>query len=105
MRTFSFIAALFVLFGCATKPTRLISEEADKAVTDSLSFRRACAISPDRARWFVDGTDGTTNPVVYIGYDMGTHYTRSATLRVREGHIIEREEMRDDGELIWAPDR
>jgi hypothetical protein len=105
VRPFSFIAALFVLVGCATKPSWLISEETDKAVTDSLSFRRAWAISPNRVRWFVDGIDGTTNPVVYIGYDMGTHYTRSATLRVREGHIIEREEMRDDGELVWVPDR
>jgi hypothetical protein len=104
MRPFPSIIASCLCIGCTTSHP-LISDEADKAVTESFSFRRAHSISPERARWFVDGIDGTTNPVIYVGFDMGTHYTRSATLRVRDNHIIEREETREDGELIWVPDR
>ena len=76
----------------------------DRAVTESFSFRRAHAISPERVRWFYEGTDGSY-PVINVGFDEGTHYTRSATLRVREHGVVDRQEMRDDGELIWIADR
>ena len=103
MRHLAFIIALCLCVSCAT-PRAIVSAEADKAVTDSFSFRRAYAISPARARWFLDGTDGAY-PVIYVGFDEGTHYTRSATLRVREHGVVERQEMREDGELIWIADR
>ena len=101
-RLVSFIV-LCLCFGCATSRP-IVSAEADRAITDSFSFRRAYAISPALARWFLDGTDGRY-PVIYVGFDEGTHYTRSATLRVREHGVVERQEMRDDGELIWIADK
>ena len=104
MLRLSVLMAVFFGVGCRLSEP-LISVDADKAVTESFSLRRAYRISPGRVRWFVDGTDGTNNPVVYVGYDMGTHYSRSAMLRVIGGRIVEREEMRADGELIWVPDR
>jgi hypothetical protein len=78
--------------------------EVAKAVQTSASFQRARSFDCSRAIWFVDGDDGVY-PVVYVGFDMGTHTTRFATLRVREHGVVEREEMRDDGELIWIADR
>src|SRR5262249_40788295 len=103
MHRFASSIVLCLCFGC-TMSRPVISDEADRAITDSVSFRRAHAISPTRDRWFVDGSDGMY-PVIYVGYDMGTHYTRSATLRLRELGFIERQEMREDGELIWIPDK
>lgn len=103
MRRFVSIIVLCFCVGCATSRP-IISDEVDQAITDSFSFRRVHAISPTRARWFVDGSAGPY-PIIYVGFDEGTHYTRSATLRVREHGVIERQEMRDDGELIWIPDR
>jgi hypothetical protein len=102
MRRFAYIIAFCFLAGCAAS-NYLISVETDQAITNSFSFRRVRAINPERARWFVDGTDGNY-PVIYVGFDEGWHYTRSATLRVRDHYIIERQEMRDDGELTWVPD-
>ena len=103
MRPFASIIALCFCVGCATSRP-IVSAEVNRAVTDSFSFQRAYAISPARARWFLDGTDGRY-PVIYVGFDEGTHYSRSATLRVREHGVVERQEMRDDGELIWIADR
>ena len=103
MRRLVSIIALCLCFGCTTSRP-VVSADVDRAVTESFSFRRAYAISPTRVRWFSDGTDGRY-PVIYVGFDEGTHYTRSATLRVREHGVVERQEMRDDGELIWIADR
>src|ERR1051325_235926 len=103
MRHLASFIALSLCFGCTTSRP-IVSAEVDRAVTDSFSFRRAYAISPERACWFPDGTDGRY-PVIYVGFDEGTHYTRSATLRVREHGVVERSEMREDGELIWIADR
>ena len=103
MRDLAFIIALCLCIGC-TRSRPIVSAEVDRAVTESFSFRRAYAISPTRARWFSEGTDGRF-PIIYVGYDMDTHYTRSATLRVREHGVVERQELRDDGELIWIADR
>jgi hypothetical protein len=103
MRHLASIPALCLCLGCATSRP-IVSAEVDRAVTDSFSFPRAYAISSERARWFLDGTDGRY-PVIYVGFDEGTHYTRSATLRVREHGVLERQEMRDDGKLIWIADR
>ena len=103
MHRFASIIVLCFCAGCATSLT-ITRDEVDKSIKDSFSFRRVYAISPTRARWFVDGTGGTY-PVIYVGFDEGTHYTRSATLRVRERGVVERQEMRDDGELIWIADR
>ena len=85
------------LVGCSHHST--VSD----AIHCSASFRRAYSINPIRARWFVDRMDGRY-AVVYMGFDEGTHYTRLATLRVRERGVVEREVLRDDGELIWIPD-
>ena len=87
-----------LLAGCASHSSL------SGAVEASSSFRRAYDTSPERARWFVDGTNDEY-PVIYVGYDMGTHYTRSATLRVRKDGVVEREIMTEDGELIWVEDR
>ena len=103
MHRLASIIALCLCVGCTTSRP-IVSVEVDRAVTDSFSFLRAHALNPSRARWFVDGTDGGF-PVIYVGFDEGTHYTRSATLRVREHGVVERQEMRDDGELIWIADR
>jgi len=97
------IVALCLCFGCTTSGP-VVSTDVDRAVTESFSFRRAHAISPERVRWFYEGTDGSY-PVINVGFDEGTHYTRSATLRVREHGVVERQEMRNDGELIWIADR
>ena len=97
------IVALCLCFGCTTSGPVVITD-VDRAVTESFSFRRAHAISPERVRWFSEGTDGSY-PVINVGFDEGTHYTRSATLRVREHGVVERQEMRNDGELIWIADR
>jgi len=103
MRHLVSIIALCLCFGCATSRP-VVSADVDRAVSESFSFRRAYTISPARARWFSEGTDGRY-PVIYVGFDEGTYYTRSATLRVRERGVVERQEMRDDGELIWIADR
>ena len=103
MRHLASIIVVCLCFGCATSRP-IVSAEVDRAVTASFSFQRAYAISPERAHWFLDGTDGRY-PVIYVGFDEGTHYTHSATLRVREHGVVERQEMRDDGELIWIADR
>jgi len=97
------IVALCLCFGCTTSGP-VVSTDVDRAVTESLSISRAHAISPERVRWFYEGTDGSY-PVINVGFDEGTHYTRSATLRVREHGVVDRQEMRDDGELIWIADR
>jgi hypothetical protein len=103
MRRLVSIIALCLCFGCTTSRP-VVSAAVDRAVNESFSFRRAYAISPTRVRWFSEGMDGRY-PVIYVGFDEGTHYTRSATLRVREHCVVERQEMRDDGELIWIADR
>ena len=102
MRHVAFMAIACVCCGCTTSRP-VVSAEVDRAVTESFSFRRAYAISPTRARWFSEGTDDGC-PVIYVGFDEGTHYTRSATLRVRKHGVGERQEMREDGELIWLAD-
>ena len=79
------------------------SPEVASAVQTSLSFQRARSIDRSRAIWFVDGEDGGY-PVIYVGFDMGTHTCRSSTLRVREHGAVERQEMRDGGDLIWVAD-
>ena len=88
MRYLASIIALFLCIGCTTSRP-IVSAEVDRAITDSCSFRRAYSISPERVRWFLDGTD-ESYPVIYVGFDEGTHYTRSATLRVREHSVVER---------------
>ena len=103
MRRLASTTVLLLCFGCTT-PRPIVSVEVERAVAASFSFRRAFAISSTRARWFVDGTDNR-NPIIFVGFDEGSHYTRSATLRVREHGIVERQETRDDGELIWIADR
>ena len=89
---------LSLLAGCAPPP------DIGTLVINSASFRRVHSISASRARWFIDGTNGGY-PIVYVGFDEGTHYTRSATLRVQPNGVVEREMMRGDGELIWMEDR
>jgi hypothetical protein len=91
------LLSLSLLAGCATPP------DLDTLVVNSASFRRVHGISASRARWFIDGTNGGC-PIIYVGFDEGTHYTRAATLRVR-GQVVEREVMREDGELLWIEDR
>ena len=66
----------------------------EKAVRGSASFR---AIDPARAKWFIESTNGRY-PVIYVGDFRG----RSATLRVREGGLVERQITRDNGELMWV---
>jgi hypothetical protein len=102
MRHVAFIATACICFGCTTSRP-IVSLDVDRAATETFSFRRAYAISPTRARWFSEGTDDGY-PVIYVGFDEGTHYTRSATLRVREHGVVERQEMREDGDLIWVAD-
>jgi len=97
MRT-GLLLSLLLLDGCATPP------ELDTLVFNSPSFRRVQSISASCARWFIDGTNGGY-PIIYVGFDEGTHYTRSATLRVRRHGVVEREVMREDGELIWIEDK
>jgi hypothetical protein len=109
MQYFAFIIVLCLYFGCATSRPVVsagipATAEAAKAIQTSASFQQAQSYDRSRAISFVDGNDGVY-PVVYIGYDMGTHTTRFATLRVREHGVIERQEMRDDGELIWIADK
>ena len=104
MRYPIYLLLLCLCVGCATQRP-IISNEADPAVTNSFSFRRAYSISPARARWFVDHVDDGGHPIIYVGFDEGDHYTRWATLRIREHGAVEREEMREDGELIWVEDK
>ena len=89
-----------VLSGAGLEPT----PEVARAVQRSFSFQRALSIEGSRVIWFVDGEDGGY-PLIYVGFDMGTHSCRAATLRVREGGQAERQEMTEDGDLLWVPDR
>jgi len=93
-----------VLTGCASHDWAGASDRRAYAtlVERSRSFHRARAIDASRVIWFVEQPDAP--PHIYIGFDMGTHTCRSATLRIRD-HIVERQEMRDDGELIWIADQ
>lgn len=102
MRHVTFIATACFWLGC-TASDPIVSADVDRAVRESFSFRRAYAISPTRVRWFPEGSNGGY-PVIYVGFDEGTHYARSATLRVREHGVVERQEMKEDGELIWVAD-
>jgi hypothetical protein len=109
MRLLLSLSTLCLCMGCATSRTTIdaglvASPEVAKAVQSSFSFQRARSIDRSRAVWFVEGED-RGSPVVYVGFDMGTHTCRHATLRAREHGTVEREEMLDDGELIWVPDR
>ena len=98
MSVYRFSPLLCFVVGCAQR------SGVDDAVASSFSFRQAQDIGGSRALWFLDGTDGGY-PVVYVGFDEGTHTTRVATLRVREHGVVERQEMREDGELIWVEDK
>ena len=102
MRRFAVIIGLSLCFGCGT-PRLIVSAKVDRAVNDSFSFLRAYAVSPTRACRFFEGTDDRY-AVLYVGFDKGTHYTRSATLRVGGHGNVERQEMSQDGELIWVAD-
>lgn len=97
------VIAWALCFGCA-RSRPVVSADMGSMVENSPSFRRACAISSTRVRWFSEGMDGGY-PVIYVGFDEGTHYTRSATLRVRGDGVVERQEMWKDGESIWFADR
>ena len=93
-----------LMAGCATY--QWTSERDHEAlaslVEHSPSFQRAREVNASRVIWFVEQTN--IPPHIYVGFDMGTHTCRSATLRIRE-QVVEREEMREDGELVWVPDR
>ena len=93
-----------LLAGCASHDWSDASERrAYGAIVErSPSFERARAIDSSRVIWFVEQPDDP--PQIYVGFDMGTHTCRSATLRIRE-HVVEKQEMREDGELIWIVDR
>ncbi len=96
------IIALSLCVGCGTSHP-VVSAQVDRAVETPASFQRARAIDRDRVVWFSDGVDGHY-PIIYVGFDTGTHTCRSATLRVREHGVVGRQEMREDGELIWIAD-
>lgn len=102
MRYFASIILLCICVGCST-PRPVVSAEVDRAVEASASFRYAQAIDRQRVIWFSEGTDGHCT-LIYVGFDIGTHTCRSATLRVSEHGVVERQEMRDDEELIWIAD-
>jgi hypothetical protein len=109
MRHVAAILLLYLCFGCtAARPVVGASLDATpdvaKAVEASFSFQRARSIDRKRAIWFVDNLDGVY-PIIYVGFDMGWHTSRLATLRVREHGVIERQEMRDNGELMWIADK
>lgn len=93
-----------LLIGCASNRwvTRSDRRQYASFVEGSPSYQRARAFDPHRVIWFVE--DRTELPQVYIGFDMGTHTCRSATLRIRQ-NVVEREEMREDGELVWVEDK
>jgi len=102
MRYLASIALICICVGCST--TRpVVSAEVDRAVETSSSFRRAQTIDRSRVIWLSEGTDEHYT-LVYVGFDMGTHTCRSATLRVSEHGIVERQEMTKDGDLIWIAD-
>ncbi|MGV3771678.1 MAG: hypothetical protein ACO1QB_02170 [Verrucomicrobiales bacterium] len=47
------------------------------------------AINPERAVWFKDGA-GPGFEDIFVGFDMGTHFTRATTLRIwRDGKMAE----------------
>ena len=98
MSIYRFPLLLCLVVGCAQR------SGVDDAIASSSSYRRAQDIGGSRARWFLEGTD-SGYPVFFVGFDEGTHTTRAATLRVREHGLVEREEMREDGELIWVEDK
>ena len=109
MRRAAFILLLSLCAGCTTSRPVVstgihATPEVAKAVQSSASFQRARSIDRSRAIWFVDSDDGAY-PVIFVGFDMGTHATRFATLRIREHGVVERQELRDDGELIWIADK
>ena len=93
-----------LLTGCASHDWADASDRKAYAtlVESSPSFQRARAIDTSRVIWFVEQRDAP--PHIYVGFDMGTHTCRSATLRIRE-RGVERQEMRDDGELVWIQDK
>ncbi|HWW03565.1 MAG TPA: hypothetical protein VNZ64_27930 [Candidatus Acidoferrum sp.] len=92
-----------LLSGCASHHWADPSDRKAYAtlVESSPSFRRARAIDTSRVIWFVEQRDAP--PQIYVGFDMGTHTCRSATLRIGED-VVERQEMREDGELVWIRD-
>jgi len=92
-----------LLTGCASHQWADASDRKAYAtlVESAPSFQRARVVDASRVIWFVEQRDAP--PHIYVGFDMGTHTCRSATLRIREG-IVERQEMREDGELVWARD-
>ena len=102
MRRLVSIIAMSLCVGCTTSRP-IVSADVDRAVETSASFRYAQSIDRSRVIWFSEGTDNN-DPIIYIGFDMGTHTCRSATLRIREHGVVERQEMRDDGELVWIAD-
>jgi hypothetical protein len=71
-------------------------------VESSTSYQRARAIDATRVIWFVE--ERGPSPHIYLGFDMGTHTCRSATLRICEG-AVQRQELQEDGELVWVADR
>jgi hypothetical protein len=99
------LPVLFVLLsGCASHQwTTAHDREAYAALIEhSPSFQRARAIDSSRIIWFVEQTDDP--PQIYVGFDMSSHTCRDATLRIHD-HVVERQEMRKDGELVWVIDR
>ena len=98
MNVYRFSLLLCFVVGCAQR------SGVDDAVASSSSYRRAQDIGGSHARWFRDGANGGY-PVVWVGFDEGTHVTRFATLRIREHGMVERQETRDDGDLVWVEDK
>ena len=98
MNVYRFSLLICFVIGCSQ------CSSVDDAVVSSISFRRAQNIGGSRAHWILDGTNGGY-PVFFVGFDEGTHTTRFATLRVSEHRLVERQEMQENGELIWVEDK
>lgn len=71
-------------------------------VEHSASFRRAQAANPNGVLWYVEQAGKV--PQIYLGHDMRTHNVRFATLRIRGG-VVERLDLRPDGDEVWVADR
>lgn len=93
-----------VLTGCANEPWATASErrEYGALVENSPTYRRARAASATRVIWYVEQPGEA--PRIYVGFDMGTHSCREATLRLRHGNV-ERRVERYDGNDHWILDR
>ncbi|MEO6992731.1 MAG: hypothetical protein ABI273_03790 [Lacunisphaera sp.] len=94
---------LFVFAGCAVEPWATDSERRayGKLVENSRTYRLARAASPRKVIWYVE--QAGEYPQIYVGFDMGTHSAREATLRIRDG-VVERLVDRGDDDFSWVVD-